>query len=173
MKTFADFGIHVGKIVDDACSEWQGSFFSKNKRHLGYGRIYVNGKTWVAHRYIWTLNFGDIPKGMLVCHHCDNARCVKLEHLFLGSHRDNFADARLKKRIAVGDRHGTHTHPESVRKREAHHSAKLTMKLADEIRSIAKSRMGPGRRFGRKQLAEQFSVSESLIKQVVSGGRWL
>ncbi len=41
---------------------------------------------------------GDIPEGMYVCHHCDNPRCFKESHLFLGTARDNMQDMINKKR---------------------------------------------------------------------------
>ena len=55
---------------------------------------------------------------------------------------------------------------------ENHPASKLTFAKAAEIRRIANARMKPGNRYGRKQLAEQFKVSESLIKKVVSQGWW-
>lgn len=41
---------------------------------------------------------GAIPKGMFVCHRCDNTGCVRLEHLFLGTRSDNMVDMYNKRR---------------------------------------------------------------------------
>lgn len=62
----------------------------------GYGRIFVDGKAERAHRVAWILANGPIPDGKYVCHRCDVKRCINENHLFLGTHDDNMADAAAK-----------------------------------------------------------------------------
>lgn len=90
-------------LVDTSgkCWEWQGSTI------FGYGSFGFNGRTVRAHRFSYSLVYGSIPEGMLVCHHCDNPRCVRLSHLFLGTQADNIHDAIAKGRINTqGENHG-------------------------------------------------------------------
>ena len=55
-------------------------------------------KRLLAPRASWLLHFGDIPEGSEICHKCDNPRCVRPDHLFMGSHQDNLKDASRKGR---------------------------------------------------------------------------
>ena len=86
-------------MTQSACIEHPGK-----PRPNGYVRITVNYKSWYAHRYMWFYHFGEIPAGFDVCHKCDNRRCHNIEHLFLGTRKDNMQDAKQKGRIATGFR---------------------------------------------------------------------
>lgn len=63
-----------------------------------YGHIEYRRKTYLAHRVAWTLSHGQIPKGMQVCHRCDNPICINVDHLFLGSAYENAYDRDQKGR---------------------------------------------------------------------------
>jgi hypothetical protein len=49
-------------------------------------------------RKMWLKHKGAIPKGLWVLHHCDNNRCVNLDHLYLGTPKDNLQDAIIRGR---------------------------------------------------------------------------
>jgi hypothetical protein len=78
----------------DACWMWPGATDIK-----GYGRIRAAGRMILAHRLSWTLQNGEIPVGMLVCHSCDVPGCVNPAHLFLGTNEDNIVDRMRKGRF--------------------------------------------------------------------------
>lgn len=84
----------------DGCYEYQGAITDN-----GYGFIWYKGRNHYAHRIAWLIENGEIPQGMLVLHECDNRRCVRVKHLFLGTHQDNTSDMIAKGRqvIACGE----------------------------------------------------------------------
>lgn len=63
-------------------------------------QIAVNGKVINESRHVRARTHGPIPPGMFVCHRCDNPRCIRLDHLFLGTDSDNQRDAVAKGRHA-------------------------------------------------------------------------
>jgi hypothetical protein len=74
------------------CWEWQGA-----KNRFGYGCLHYENEE-LAHRVSWLIHNGLIPKGLCVLHKCDNPCCVRPDHLFLGTQKDNMEDMVLKGR---------------------------------------------------------------------------
>ncbi len=107
-----------------------------------------NGSKLVrANRYSYELQYGPIPKGLLVCHKCDNRLCVKPIHLFLGTHKQNTRDMVSKNR---------------------QYKPKLTKDQVQEIRFIYQ-----GKAMTQKELANAFGVSQGMIHFIVSGKQWI
>lgn len=88
------------------CWEWM-----KSLDNGGYGRFLYNGKDRKSHRVSMILHhkmeqYEFENRKILVCHHCDNPKCVNPDHLFLGSHQDNKDDSVNKGR-SKRFQHGT------------------------------------------------------------------
>jgi len=87
------FWARVSRPDPCVCWEWQGG-----KKPDGYGSAGYEGKSDLAHRVAWKLTKGPIPKGMYICHSCDNPACCNPAHLFLGTQSDNMKDMIVKGR---------------------------------------------------------------------------
>lgn len=81
--------IHAHLKLDPAtgCLEWT-RFIDK----AGYGRVRYDGESGYLHRFVWEQAHGEIPKGLVVRHTCDNPCCGNLKHLVLGTQADNIQD---------------------------------------------------------------------------------
>ena len=84
------------KVIPDSnsnqCWEWQAATLSN-----GYGIASIgNGETMLAHRFVASLS-EDITD-QVVLHRCDNPRCVRPDHLIVGTQKLNIADMYSKRR---------------------------------------------------------------------------
>ena len=91
--------VHFGP----SCWEWMAS-----RQAFGHGTKWIGGSVRLAHRIAWESENGSIPDGLCVCHRCDNPRCVRPDHLFLGTRADNTADMDRKGRRIPANRGKTH-----------------------------------------------------------------
>lgn len=134
----------------DECWEWTGCMNSH-----GYGNMRdERSRMDACHRISWRLANGNIPEGLQVCHHCDNRRCVRPSHMFLGTILDNMRDRNAK---------GRQWHPRG----ELQGGSKLTSAQVAEIK--ARYARGCVR---QDDLATEFRVSRSNIGLIVRGKNW-
>ena len=144
------------------CWEWTAA-----KNPAGYGKLGYKGKTHDAHRFSWMLNHGSIPEGMFVCHKCDNKSCVNPDHLFLGTHKANMEDARVKKRFAHGARNGAVAMPETLARGEAVTGSKLCEDAVKTIRNMYSSG-----KFSQAYLGKMFNVCQHNISCIIRRKIW-
>jgi hypothetical protein len=123
----------------NACWEWQGALIPET----GYGQFKLGGKPVATHRYAYETRVGPIPPGLLVCHSCDNRKCVRPDHLFLGTYEDNMRDMAEKGRAR----------------------AKLS---EDDVREIRKL----GQVMSPSAIAKRYGVAQSTIRFVLDGRTW-
>lgn len=123
-----------------------------------YGRVMWNGVRWKAHRLSWYFTHGRLPRDMEVCHRCDNPACVRIDHLFLGTHKENMHDSIAKGRAHVGN-------PLKVLRGEAVARATTTEAQVRAIRSISQevSSAAVGRLIG---------VSADVASRIRKGSSW-
>lgn len=137
----------------DTCWVW-----TAGKLWSGYGVISdAMGpvrKSIKAHRASWELHYGRIPEGMQVCHSCDNPPCVRPDHLFLGTAKDNVQDciSKSRRRLPIGIKHKMH---------------KLTPKAVKEIRE----RYSLGN-VSQRSLADEFGVSQTVVGDAIRRVTW-
>ncbi|WP_370601162.1 HNH endonuclease [Pseudomonas nitroreducens] len=154
------------ELFGEKLAEQSGCFIYLGYRNAdGYGRINRHGKVFAAHRYAWELVFGNIPRGLYVCHRCDNPACCNPDHLFLGTQSDNMADMRSKGRGSWPGRKGGINHHG-----EKNPKAKLSAEQVAWIRANHSKKKGS--ELGTCALAKRFGVNRNTIYWIVSGKCW-
>lgn len=133
----------------DYCWFWQGAKHS----YKGYGSFYNGNKIVKAHRFSYEHFVGQVPENYCVLHTCDNPSCVRPDHLFIGTNKDNVADKMSKNR-----------HPRG----QSCVNAKLS---DDEVIEIKKAQQFYY--WGQNSdLAHFYKVSNRTISQIKMGKLW-
>jgi hypothetical protein len=129
------------------CWTWLGA-----KTKGGYGLIGIRGMSRCegAHRVSWVIANGPIPENLHILHRCDNRSCVNPAHLFIGTSKDNMADARNKGRMHLGELHGM---------------SKITWEDVFWIRSLYPN-------LSQTKIARMFSITQSAVSLIISGTNW-
>ena len=150
----------VDKPEGDGCWNWLDASWKSN----GYGCFTIKSHPVRAHRIAYQIAFGS-PGKMSVLHKCDNRRCVRPDHLFLGTHQDNMDDMARKGRAASGKRHRAHLHPDTIRRGSSNGNSRLTEDQVLEIRSLFPSKSA-------RQLGAIYGVSRIMIRKILNREAW-
>lgn len=134
--------------IDTGCIEYRpGSLVHK----YGLVSITVDGKrkNVPAHRamYMAVNKCLELPRNILICHKCDNTRCVNMDHLFAGTPKDNMQDMLAKGRRA--ENHRQHTR-----------QRKFTDEQIKEIRNC---------NWKIKHIADRYGVSAGYVSKLKRG----
>lgn len=140
---------HTQRLLDrsadaaNGCRVWTGP-----RRANWYGRILKNGTETGAHRLSYEVHVGPIPRGLQVCHRCDNPPCINPAHLFLGDHTANARDMFEKGRGQTWGRR--------------------SMTRADAERALSLVRSG----VTQSAVAKKLGVGRTTIGAIVRGQNW-
>lgn len=132
------------KLVNDC---WK---ITSHKTSDPRGRVLLGKPAIMGHRFMYMQKIGPIPKGIEVCHKCDNPWCVNPDHLFLGTHSENMQDMVKK---------GGRNHPIG----EHHPNSKLSEADVIQINKSKKS---------QKKLASIYGVTRGTIAHIQYGRNW-
>lgn len=120
-----------------------------------YGYISVGGRKMLAHRLVYLLVYGELKRGEVVRHTCDNPPCCNPTHLLSGTQLDNMADARDRGRRRFTGSPG-----------EQNGNAKLTAERVMAMRCMYASGAT------QREVAALFGVTRSLAHRIVTGRAW-
>lgn len=131
-------------VNPSGCWEWTGCL------KKGRGRVTIGKREYKVSRLAYELVNGPIPKGFLICHHCDNPKCFNPEHLFLGTYQENSDDMVRKGRAArlIGEKNG---------------ASRLTEVQVLEIFLALGT---------QREIAARFHVSQSRVSMIKSQRQW-
>lgn len=127
--------------TSNGCIEWPGPYLGKGKR---YGCVNYNYTRQLAHRVVYIMNYGEIPKGKELHHTCKNGKCVNPLHLEAVLHSTNIA-----------------------RSNEYASKNKLSYSIADAIRKEYEKG-----ETNHRSLAKKYGVHKSTITRLLAKEAW-
>jgi hypothetical protein len=118
----------------------------------GYGLFTLGGKSRRAHQLAWEWHHERVrPQGMVVMHTCDERRCVRPDHLRLGTQLENIEDRRQKGRSCRG---------------EGSPRARLNASAVQDIRRLLDAGIS------QSELGRQYGVTSQTISAIALGQAW-
>ena len=142
----------IKERIEDSIISKKDCWFTRYCPNSKKPMIQVEGKPYLLTRVVYKIYNGEDPGELLVCHTCDNPRCINPDHLWLGTCADNMKDKKDKNRQTKGS-----TVPTS----------KLTEDEVIEIRNL----LIEGE-LTLEQIKDRFNVGIRAISEINSGKRW-
>ncbi len=133
--------------VEKGCWTW-----SKCRGKKGYGTFRFNDRNYQAHVFSYIIHNGPVPEGKQINHHCDNRACVKPDHIYAGTAKENTRDMMDRGRHKCNPTKGEN-HPNSV----------FTNEQILYIRSSSKK---------QTELGKEFGVSLGVISNIIVKRTW-
>jgi hypothetical protein len=156
-KTHTDMAARLRRIDTkimpepmSGCHLWIGA-----RNTHGYGIIMIDYRTEPAHRWLYQYNLGVTLKPApeeCVLHRCGTRSCVNMAHLYVGTQKDNTADAR---------RHGTYA---CFLPGERHWNVKLSDADVEALRGRYRTSG-----LSTRALAKEAGLSHVYLWQLVAG----
>lgn len=146
----------INPSSENDCWEWDAANCRK-----GYGRVKWMGRFEGAHRASYMLFVGEIPDEILVCHKCDNPKCVNPSHLFLGTYSDNMKDCFNKGRLKT---------PDTSRFKKGHTSTNsvLTNNQVKEIKALISER-----KLSLIEISRRLGVKYQTVRDINAGRSYI
>jgi hypothetical protein len=136
----------------DGCWLWTGPVTNRRWPYGVFGSGGRGGRHLRAHVFSYRLHKGEVPNGLFVCHSCNNPRCVRPDHLVLGTPKQNSEYMVESGRSPRGERQGRH---------------KLTAEQVLEIRALLATGKETQERIGAR-----FGVSQANVYVIRAGKSW-
>lgn len=131
-------------IINADCWECISHSSHTNNGYLSIGR---NKKRYLMHRYIYEMQYGLIPEDKVIMHICDNPKCININHLKLGTQKENIKDMINKGR----------RNPNSIPKKKLNEQQLLKIKEMLLNKTYI------------REIEEQFPVSGYVISRIKQG----
>lgn len=133
------------------------SHVCSGKEGYKYLIIRINGKKRYYNRVQWAEIYGEIPKGMVIRHKCDNPSCININHLEIGTQKDNIQDCIKRGRWGYPVSHA------SKHKGIKHPKCKLTEEQVLEIYSDSRK---------NTIMAKKYNINQATISKIKKGKSW-
>lgn len=130
---------------ENGCINWIGG-----KTNTGHGKFWCENRHIMAHRFAWILAGNTIPDKHVIRHKCiRNRTCCNIEHLEIGTQKENMNDRVRDNTLARGEMVGT-------------------SKLNKEIVLNIRTRIGES----YKNIAEEYGIQEACVYKIIKRINW-